>query len=120
MRVPYVCRKSYSRTPDRLRILSPYATSGTAVLAQRAQFVLAKIEQILEWKRQTDQNAAAFDYSGSFPFWKLEVEIRSCVDLLPCIGSKKCIRKGPDGCFLDGCPWDAFSFYDWRSRQGRN
>ena len=29
------------------------------------------------------------------------------VDPLLCIGCKKCISKGPDGCFLDGCPWDA-------------
>ena len=24
-----------------------------------------------------------------------------------CIGCKKCIAKGPDDTFLDGCPWDA-------------
>jgi ferredoxin len=26
------------------------------------------------------------------------------VDPLLCIGCKKCTSKGPDGCFLDGCP----------------
>ena len=29
-----------------------------------------------------------------------------------CIGCKKCISKGPDGCFLDGCPWDAIVMVD--------
>jgi len=29
------------------------------------------------------------------------------VDPVLCIGCKKCISKGPDGAFLDGCPWDA-------------
>jgi ferredoxin len=34
------------------------------------------------------------------------------VDPLLCIGCKKCISKGPDGCFLDGCPWDAIVMVD--------
>jgi len=29
------------------------------------------------------------------------------VDPMLCIGCKKCTSKGPDGAFLDGCPWDA-------------
>src|SRR6202163_506615 len=29
------------------------------------------------------------------------------VDPALCIGCKKCTSKGPDGAFLDGCPWDA-------------
>ena len=32
---------------------------------------------------------------------------RIWVDPLQCIGCKTCISKGPDGTFLDGCPWDA-------------
>jgi len=35
------------------------------------------------------------------PFGRIQV------DPILCIGCKKCISKGPDGCFLDGCPWDA-------------
>jgi ferredoxin len=35
------------------------------------------------------------------PFGRIEV------DPYLCIGCKKCVSKGPDGCFLDGCPWDA-------------
>jgi len=29
------------------------------------------------------------------------------VDPLLCIGCKLCSSKGPDGAFLEGCPWDA-------------
>ena len=29
------------------------------------------------------------------------------MDPILCIGCKKCTSKGPDGAFLDGCPWDA-------------
>ena len=29
------------------------------------------------------------------------------VDPLTCIGCKLCTSKGPDGAFLEGCPWDA-------------
>jgi len=35
------------------------------------------------------------------PFGRIEV------DPILCIGCKKCVSKGPDGAFLDGCPWDA-------------
>ena len=35
------------------------------------------------------------------PFGRIEV------DPYLCIGCQKCISKGPDGAFLDGCPWDA-------------
>jgi len=35
------------------------------------------------------------------PFGRIEV------DPVLCIGCKKCVSKGPDGAFLDGCPWDA-------------
>jgi ferredoxin len=35
------------------------------------------------------------------PFGRIEV------DPLQCIGCKKCLSEGPEGAFLDGCPWDA-------------
>ena len=35
------------------------------------------------------------------PFGRIEV------DPLTCIGCKLCTSKGPDGAFLEGCPWDA-------------
>ena len=41
-----------------------------------------------------------------FPFGRIQV------DPILCIGCKKCVSKGPDGCFLDGCPWDAIVMID--------
>jgi ferredoxin len=35
------------------------------------------------------------------PFGRIEV------DSLLCIGCKLCTSKGPEGTFLEGCPWDA-------------
>ena len=35
------------------------------------------------------------------PFGRIEV------DPLLCIGCKLCISKGPEGLYLEGCPWDA-------------
>ena len=29
------------------------------------------------------------------------------VDPFTCIGCQKCVTKGPEGTFLEGCPWDA-------------
>ena len=38
------------------------------------------------------------------PFGRIEV------DSYLCIGCQKCTSKGPDGAFLDGCPWDALKW----------
>jgi len=40
------------------------------------------------------------------PFGRIQI------DPILCIGCKKCLSKGPDGCFLDGCPWDAIVMLD--------
>lgn len=32
---------------------------------------------------------------------------RARIDPLKCIGCKRCIARGPQGLYLDGCPWDA-------------
>ena len=37
------------------------------------------------------------------PFGRIQV------DPILCIGCKKCTSKGPEGAFLDGCPWDAIA-----------
>src|ERR1035438_62670 len=37
---------------------------------------------------------------------------RIAIDPILCIGCKKCLSKGPDGCFLDGCPWDAIAMVE--------
>ena len=48
---------------------------------------------------------------GECMFWVSDEEHppfgRIVVDPILCIGCKLCTSKGPDGTFLDGCPWDA-------------
>lgn len=49
------------------------------------------------------------------PFGRIEV------DALLCIGCKLCTSKGPEGAFLDGCPWDAIemvSLQDYETIHG--
>jgi len=49
------------------------------------------------------------------PFGRIEV------DPLLCIGCKLCTSKGPDGAFLEGCPWDAIDMVpltEWEAKQG--
>lgn len=46
---------------------------------------------------------------------------RVVVDPLKCVGCKKCLSRGPDCTFLDGCPWDAIvmvSTRDWEAEHG--
>jgi ferredoxin len=48
------------------------------------------------------------------PFGRIEV------DKTTCIGCAKCTSKGPDGMFLDGCPWNAIemvSITDWEAER---
>jgi ferredoxin len=49
------------------------------------------------------------------PFGRIEV------DKATCIGCAKCTSKGPDGTFLDGCPWDAIDMVaveEWEGGHG--
>ncbi|MCZ2077413.1 MAG: 4Fe-4S dicluster domain-containing protein [Bryobacterales bacterium] len=49
------------------------------------------------------------------PFGRIEV------DKSTCIGCAKCTSKGPDGTFLDGCPWDAIEMVaigEWEQSHG--
>jgi ferredoxin len=49
------------------------------------------------------------------PFGRIEV------DKAVCIGCAKCTSKGPDGTFLDGCPWDAIDMVpteEWEAAHG--
>ena len=44
------------------------------------------------------------------------------VDPLLCIGCKLCTSKGPDGTFLEGCPWDAIDMVateEWEAVHGK-
>jgi len=37
----------------------------------------------------------------AFPYRRVRV------DPLKCVGCRKCVKQGPLGTFLDGCPWNA-------------
>lgn len=44
------------------------------------------------------------------------------VDPLLCIGCKLCTSKGPNGAFLEGCPWDAIDMVpteEWEAVHGK-
>ncbi len=44
------------------------------------------------------------------------------VDPMLCIGCKLCASKGPDGSFLEGCPWDAIDMVptaEWEAVHGK-
>jgi len=46
---------------------------------------------------------------------------RIWVDPLKCVGCKKCLTRGPEASFLDGCPWDAIVMVatpDWEVEHG--
>jgi len=46
---------------------------------------------------------------------------RIVVDPYLCIGCKLCVSKGPDGAFLEGCPWDAIDMVplaEWEAQFG--
>ncbi len=43
------------------------------------------------------------------------------VDPLKCVGCKKCITRGPQQTFLEGCPWDAIVMVataEWEAEHG--
>jgi ferredoxin len=46
---------------------------------------------------------------------------RIWVDPLKCVGCKKCVSRGPEDTFLDGCPWDAIlliPIHEWEAEHG--
>jgi ferredoxin len=51
----------------------------------------------------------------AFPFGRI------WVDPLKCVGCKKCISRGPEDTYLDGCPWDAIVMVptnEWEKQHG--
>jgi ferredoxin len=47
---------------------------------------------------------------------------RIWVDPLKCVGCRKCVSRGPEGTFLDACPWDAIAMVateDWEVEHGQ-
>jgi len=79
---------SRKRKPKQLAIINELCTgcAGSPVCVG-----YCPVEQCMFWVPDED----------STPFGRI------AIDPILCIGCKKCLSKGPDGCFLDGCPWDA-------------
>jgi ferredoxin len=53
--------------------------------------------------------------NDAFPFGRI------WVDPLKCVGCKKCISRGPEDTYLDGCPWDAIVMVptnEWEKQHG--
>ncbi len=51
----------------------------------------------------------------AFPFGRI------WVDPLKCVGCRKCISRGPEETFLEGCPWDAILMVpttEWEEQHG--
>ncbi|HVO25640.1 MAG TPA: 4Fe-4S ferredoxin [Candidatus Margulisiibacteriota bacterium] len=47
--------------------------------------------------------------------------MRIWVDPLKCVGCRKCVSRGPEDLFLDGCPWDAIRMVptpEWEAEHG--
>ena len=46
---------------------------------------------------------------------------RIWVDPLKCVGCRKCLKNGPHGTFIEGCPWDAIMMVptrEWEMEHG--
>lgn len=46
---------------------------------------------------------------------------RVVVDVLKCVGCRKCVGRGPAGTLLDGCPWEAIVMVptgEWEAMHG--
>ena len=86
--------KSDGQTNQRKRkphILAVINESCTGCAGSPACVEYCPVEDCMFWVPDEDHP----------PFGHIEV------DPFLCIGCKKCTSKGPDGSFLDGCPWDA-------------
>lgn len=92
------------RAPKTLAVINEYCT-GCA--GSPACIVYCPVEMCMFWV--PDQ--------ANPPFGRIEV------DKTTCIGCAKCTGRGPDGIFLDGCPWDAIEMVateEWEAGRGVN
>ncbi|PYU18756.1 MAG: 4Fe-4S ferredoxin [Acidobacteria bacterium] len=86
--------KSDGQTHKRKRkphILAVINENCTGCSGSPACVEYCPVEDCMYWSPDTDHP----------PFGRI------IVDPLLCIGCKLCTSKGPDGAFLEGCPWDA-------------
>lgn len=90
------------RRPKTLAVINEYCTGCAGA---PACIVYCPVEMCMFWVPDADHP----------PFGRIEV------DKSTCIGCAKCTSKGPDGTFLDGCPWDAIEMVvieEWEAERG--
>lgn len=88
--------KQNNRRKRKPRILAVINASCTGCAGSPACVDYCPVENCMVWVPDEDHP----------PFGRIEV------DPLLCIGCKLCTSKGPEGAFLDGCPWDAIDMVD--------
>ncbi len=88
--------KQNSRRKRKPRIVAVINDSCTGCAGSPACVDYCPVENCMIWVEDEDHP----------PFGRIEV------DPLLCIGCKLCVSKGPEGTFLDGCPWDAIEMYE--------
>jgi ferredoxin len=99
-------------------------SAGTTTKRKRKPHILAVINECCTG---CAGSPACVEYCPveSCMFWQSDPDHppfgRIVVDPLLCIGCKLCTSKGPDGAFLEGCPWDAIDMVplaEWEAKQG--
>lgn len=88
------------------RILAVINDSCTGCSGSPACVDYCPVEACMYWVPDPDND----------PFGTIEV------DPMLCIGCKLCTSKGPDGTFLEGCPWDAIIMVptpEWEVEHGK-
>ena len=83
--------KQSTRRKRKPRIIAVINDSCTGCAGSPACVDYCPVKDCMAWVEDDDHP----------PFGRIEV------DPLLCIGCKLCTSKGPEGSFLDGCPWDA-------------
>lgn len=88
--------KQNKRRKRKPRIVAVINDSCTGCAGSPACVDYCPVENCMVWVADADHP----------PFGRIEV------DPLLCIGCKLCTSKGPEGAYLDGCPWDAIDMWD--------
>ncbi len=90
---PSACMPGAKKKPKELAVITECCT-GCAGSPACVEY--CPVEDCMFWVPDEDHP----------PFGRIQV------DPILCIGCNKCTSKGPEGAFLDGCPWDAIVMVD--------
>jgi ferredoxin len=102
---------------------APMSTGAQTAQRKRKPHILAIINENCTG---CSGSPACVDYCpvAQCMFWSPDFDHppfgRIIVDPLLCIGCKLCTSKGPDGAFLEGCPWDAIDMVPTAAWEAEN